>query len=178
MSKTSITVDIFDLASIDEAIDALNAYATEYEKKTEEYKKRLAEECASYASANFDNSWYDDYVDIGEDTYAFSAKTPYVICYAETDGDEVIVHAEGEEAVWVEFGAGIHYNLSLGGNPNPFWDNTDLKGIGEYGYGNGKYHAWKAPNGVTRGTKAQMPLYNACIQTEQVAKEIATEVFK
>ena len=36
MSKTSITVDIFDLASIDNAIDALNAYATEYEKKTEE----------------------------------------------------------------------------------------------------------------------------------------------
>ena len=174
----TITIDPFDLKSIDKAIKAVNAFEKKYEKNVEEYKKRLAEECASYAQANFDNSWYNDYVDNGEDTYAFSAKTPNVICYSEEEQGKVVVKAEGDEAVWVEFGAGVHYNLNLGGNPNPFWDNTSLAGIGQYGYGQGKNHAWIAPNGMTRGTKAQMPMYNACIQTEQVAEDIAKEVFK
>lgn len=174
----TITLNPFDPKSIDNAIKAVNAYKKKYEDNVVEYKKRLAEECASYAQANFDNSWYDDYVDVGESTYAFGAKTPNVICYSEDTEEGVVVNADGEEAVWVEFGAGVHYNLNVGGNPNPFWDNTSLAGIGEYGYGRGKNHAWVSPNGVTRGTKAQMPLYNACIQTEQVADEIAKEVFK
>lgn len=76
------------------------------------------------------------------------------------------VISHGEDMVWLEFGAGVHYNGAVGGKPNPLAANVPgLVGIGQYGKGKGKQDQWiYRENGVayrTYGTPASMPLYHA-----------------
>ena len=180
-----LEINLFDTKSIDAAISALESYKKSYAANVKTLQSRLADECASFAQANLDMCWYDDYVDIGEDTYAFSARKLSSIFYVEEVEGKYVVIGTGDYSpydgstnlVWVEFGAGMHYNLSVGSSPHP-WGNTMPLGIGDYGYGGGKHHAWAAPYGLSRGTKAQMPMYNACIQTEDIVEEVAKEIFR
>lgn len=181
----NIDINPFDTKSISDAISALEKYKKDYVQKVKLLQEKTAEECAEQCKANLSLCWYDDYVDIGEDTYAFSARTPNCDFYVEEVNGEYVVTGTGDYSlydgstvlVWVEFGAGIHYNLNLGGSPHE-WGDTMPNGIGEYGYGGGSRHAWSAPYGLSRGTKAQMPMYHACVQTEQDFANIAKEIFK
>lgn len=173
-----IDINIFDLDSIDKAINQINQYAKDFENKTAECKTKIADKCLEYSRANFDNSWVDDIVTTGsENDYAFSSHSPIVTCSVEEHEGQVTLTASGYDAVWVEFGAGIHYNLSVGDSPHEWGAELGML-IGEYGKKQGRNHMWLSPNGVSRGTKAQMPLYNACVQTEEDAYEVIKEVFK
>ena len=185
MDRT-ITIDPFDTKSIAKAIRELERFKSDYEKKVKEYKEKLVEECVNFAQINTDSCWYDDYVDVGEATYAFSKRSLNCYFYTEEKDGMYVITGTGDfspydgstNLVWVEFGAGMYYNGNIGNNPNPLWEGTGLKAIGEYGYRQGRFPVWSAPYGLSHGTQAQMPMYNACIQTEQIAEELAKEVFK
>ena len=96
-------------------------------------------------------------------------------------GDISVIVADGEDAVWVEFGAGVYHNGSAGSSPNPYGAQLGFT-IGSYGKGYGKANAWGYYDEnnnlvLTRGTPASMPMYRAAQAVAKQSLKIAREVF-
>lgn len=160
---------------IDKAIRELQNYKYEFQKKVDTYRKRIADEIAVNASIRFGNAVMDDRVRGGY-------RKPDVDVRVDDIGNISIVVADGEDAVWCEFGAGVYHNGlgSVGSSPNPYGKDLGFA-IGTYGKGHGKQTAWGYyDNGelvITRGTFASMPMYFATQEVTRKAIEIAKEVF-
>ena len=164
----------FSLSEIDKAILELEKYKIEFQKKVDTYRKRIAEEIAVNASLNFGSSVIDDRLRGGP-------RKPNVVVDVNDRGNISVVVANGEDAVWCEFGAGVYHNGSVGSSPNPYGKKLGFT-IGSYGFGRGKQTAWGYyDNGevvITRGTPASMPMYNAVQEVTKKAIEIAREVWQ
>ena len=92
------------------------------------------------------------------------------------------VIANGEEAVFAEFGAGVYYNGPVGSFPHPNKP-IGVVAIGKYGHGYGSREIWvfydknREPK-FTHGTPASMPMYHAMQELIQIAPQIAKEALK
>ena len=166
-------IDI-SLDNIERAIKAIDDYKRELPQKVNEFRKRLGDELASMAQSGFNSAMIDDLTRGG-------GRTPNVTVSADDDGKICIVVANGEDAVWCEFGAGVYHNGSVGSSPHPQGASLGYT-IGSYGKGYGKGKAWGyVENGVlniTRGSPASMPMYNAMKEIIAKADTIAREVWK
>lgn len=100
----------------------------------------------------------------------------------ENDGDVTVVIASGEEAVFIEFGAGVYYNGGAGTSPHPKGEENGFL-IGEYGKGQGKKNVWALPGSsheypiLTHGTPAAMPMYHGVQEVLTILVDLAKEVF-
>jgi hypothetical protein len=167
-----------DAKGIDRAIKEVQQYKAEFLKKVDIYRKRLAEEIATRASQSFASSMVDDVI------YGGGSRRADVQVSVSDKGTISVVVADGEDAVWCEFGAGVYHNGSVGSSPNPYGNDLGFT-IGSYGKGYGKGQAWgyyTDPNSktglvITRGTPASMPMYNAAQEVLRKSVEIAREVF-
>ena len=173
MSKKTIRFGL-GVTDINSAIREGNKFKQDFRNKVDTYRKRIAEELAVQASLNFGNAVVDDVIH-------GSPRRPDVAVTVSERGSISVVVAEGEDAVWCEFGAGVYHNGSVGSSPNPYGNDLGFT-IGSYGKGYGKKQAWGYydENGdlvITRGTPASMPLYNAAQEVMRKAIEIAKEVF-
>ena len=176
MSKTTIRFGL-SKSEIDRAIREVNKFKQEFEGKVDLCRKRIAEEIANYAEANFASAVMDDVIH-------GSPRKPDVKVSFSDDGKISVVVADGEDAVWCEFGAGVYHNGSVGSSPNPYGNDLGFT-IGSYGEGHGKQQAWgyytdpdnKEGLVITRGTPASMPMYNAVQEVMRKSIEIAREVF-
>lgn len=173
MSKKIIRFGL-GVTDINRAIREVNKFKQDFRNKVDTYRKRIAEELAVQASLNFGNAVVDDVIH-------GSPRRPDVAVTVSERGSISVVVAEGEDAVWCEFGAGVYHNGSVGSSPNPYGNDLGFT-IGSYGKGYGKKQAWGYydENGdlvITRGTPASMPLYNAAQEVMRKAIEIAKEVF-
>lgn len=89
---------------------------------------------------------------------------------------------EGKDLLFIEFGAGVHYNGSAGSSPNPKGAEFGYT-IGSYGKGHGTEDMWhyfdeeKGHWRTSRGTEATMPVYKASVEIIQNIRRIAREVF-
>ena len=88
---------------------------------------------------------------------------------------------ESTDILFLEFGAGIHYNGPAGSSPHPKGTEFGYT-IGSYGEGHGKQDSWvyQAPTGEwvrSHGTEATMPVYNASLEIIRQIETIAREVF-
>lgn len=93
-----------------------------------------------------------------------------------------------EDIMFWEFGAGIHYNTSVGTSPHPKSGEYGGKigvdtTIGSYrdignGYSLGQYDSWYFDGQKTHGTEAAMPMYNAWRHMNSKAVQIITEMMK
>lgn len=171
MSKKVIS---FSLGEIDKAIRELKQYQRDFQKKVDTYRKRIAEEMAAVVSLNFGSAVMDDVIN-------GTPRRPEVTVSVGERGDISVVVANGEDAVWCEFGAGVYHNGSAGSSPNPYGQELGFT-IGSYGKGHGKQTAWGYYDEdgqlvITRGTPASMPMYNAVQEVTKRAIEIAREVF-
>ena len=186
MSKT-ITIDIFDTASIDAAVKEIREYSKWVQRKADELRERVAELIRDRAQSVFDAAVVDDtfltIVKNGTNTPE-SPKTGGVTVTVEPGKDNVtLVIANGEEAVWAEFGAGVHYNGAVGSYPNPLAETLDyVAAIGTYGKGYGAKETWGflGDDGqihLTHGAPASMPLYKAVQSVSRDIVRIAKEVF-
>lgn len=159
--------------SIAKAIREIEKYKIEFQKKVDTYRKRIAEEIAVNASLNFGSAVIEDKIRDGP-------RKPNVTVKVDERGSIAVVVADGEDAVWCEFGAGVYHNGSIGSSPHPKGNELGFT-IGSYGFGHGKQKAWGYyENGqlvITRGTPASMPMYNAVQEVTRKAIEIAREVF-
>ena len=162
---------------IQRAINEVEKFKTEFQKKVDTYRKRMAEEIAVYASAYFENSIMDDVIN-------GSPRKPNVDVTFSDNGKIAVVVADGEDAVWCEFGSGVYHNGSVGSSPNPYGNDLGFT-IGSYGKGHGKQKVWgyytdpdsKTGLVLTHGTPASMPMYNAAQEVLRKSVEIAREVF-
>lgn len=88
---------------------------------------------------------------------------------------------EGTDLLFIEFGAGVHYNGSAGSSPNPKGAEFGYT-IGSYGKGHGTEDFWfyedeSGAKHMSHGTEATMPVYKASIEIVQNIRRIAKEVF-
>ncbi len=88
---------------------------------------------------------------------------------------------EGKEILFIEFGAGVSYNGSVGSSPHPKGQENGFL-IGTYGMGHGSQKVWGyyADSGelvLTHGTKATMPMYEASLKIRNEVLKIAKDVF-
>lgn len=171
MGKKTISFDL-SVHGIERAIKELRQYAQDLDRKIKLLRERVAEEIAWSASRGFSSSLADDLV-TGETRLA----------QVEVSVDErehvTVVFAEGPDAVFVEFGAGVSNNGTVGSSPHPKGAEFGFT-IGSYGKGKGSKKVWGFYDGdavrLTRGTPAAMPMYRgareACAHLEELAKEI------
>lgn len=161
-------------SSIQSAISDIKKYKTEFVKKVDRFVDRVAEVMAADMSAGFGWTWYDDLLNRG-------GRSPNVSVTQDRRGNVVYVIAYGEDAVFVEFGAGVFHNTPVGSSPHPKGAELGFT-IGSYGLGNGAKSVWGYyENGemfLTHGTAAQMPMYNALKNTVGKINQIAREVFE
>ena len=173
MSRT-ITVNVFDTASIQAAIRGLEAYKKWLNEKAEELKRRVAYLIATNAREIFNNAVADDLINE-------AAVIGNVDVTVEHNGNVTLVIANGEDAVFMEFGAGVYHNGSVGSSPNPLGTNLGFT-IGSYGLGNGAKNVWgfRDENGelhLTHGVPASMPMYRSMMAVVDNIEQIAREVF-
>ena len=162
------------LDEIENAIKELEQYEKDMLNKIEIFRQRLADEINDEAQSLFNNSIVNDLIDGGSRSAEVTVTTTH-------KKNVSVVIAYGTDAVWVEFGAGVYHNGSVGSSPHPMGVKLGYT-IGSYGKGRGKGRAWGYyENGelnITRGTPATMPMYNAMKSIIAKADSIAREVWK
>jgi hypothetical protein len=173
VGKRKITVELTE-SGIDKAIKELEEYKKDIKRKTALLQDRIAKRIEEEADKGFASAVVDDLVRGGY-------QKPDVTVNYTTKGDISVVVAQGEDAVWVEFGAGVYHNGNLGSSPHPRGSELGMT-IGGYGQGKGKQRSWgfKDADGtlhVTRGTPAQMPLEKAVLSVLDELPQMAKEVF-
>lgn len=173
MGKRKITIELTE-SGIDKAIKELEEYKKDIKRKTALLQDRIAKRIEEEADKGFASAVVDDLVRGGY-------QKPDVTVNYTTKGDISVVVAQGEDAVWVEFGAGVYHNGNLGSSPHPRGSELGMT-IGGYGQGKGKQKSWgfKDADGtlhVTRGTPAQMPLEKAVLSVLDELPQMAKEVF-
>ncbi len=87
----------------------------------------------------------------------------------------------GKDLLFIEFGAGVHYNGAVGSSPHPLGASKGCT-IGSYGKGNGSKDAWYYYSDTgevvkSHGTQATMPVYKSGVEMRQQMLKIAREVF-
>ena len=173
-----------DPASINAAIRELRNYQKRVQNKAEELRRRVAALIQNEAQTIFDSAVADDIfkVVVGKETVDESPRIGGVTVTVEP-GDEntTLVIADGKDAIFMEFGAGVYNNGEVGSSPNPLGASLGFT-IGGYGKGNGAKEVWgyRGDDGeiyITHGTPASMPLYNAIQNVIRDIVRIAEEVF-
>lgn len=174
MIKKKITFELSE-ESINNAIKEIEKIKKDIKNKTEKLKKKIAEFIQNKANLGFKSAISDDILQLsGGPKYANVDVT------IEENGDVLVIIANGEDAVWVEFGAGVYHNAPVGSTPNPLGEKFDFR-IGGFGQGYGKQDVWyyKTIDGVnyTHGAPASMPMYKALMECVNDLKRIVKGVF-
>ena len=182
MSKKVWEIALLDPMSVQRCIDDLTAYRNLIDRKCETLRRRVAELIRDTAQKGFNGSIVDDLTETTEERTGKGPRKASVSVTWSRDGDNTLVIANGEDAVWVEFGAGVTHNGAVGSSPNPLSAENGLGfAIGTFGT-NGSKDKWAfTENGQTLwsyGTPADMPLYNAILDAIPQISDIAREVFE
>lgn len=164
-----------DEASIDKAIKELQDYQRGIKDKCDKLRQEVAKAIADTAQTGFDSSYAE--------TSLEGLNLPANVAVSVDEQDDIsIVIANGTDAVWVEFGAGVYYNTPVGTSPEPHGEELGLT-IGSYSEKhNGEKQLWGYRNAdgtvtLTHGTPATMPMYNAVQAVVRDLPDIAKRVF-
>lgn len=177
MAKTKISIT---LSELDKAIQEIEQFNGAFQRKAQLLLQRVAERLAVEVRQGFSGAIVDDLT-----AQSGGAKTASVSVKVEQQGDTWVVIANGEDAIWVEFGAGVYHNGAVGSQPNPYAKNvTGVQhppiAIGTFGK-NGRKKSWgyyeDGELKITHGTPAQMPMYKAVQSVSNEIVSIAREVF-
>ena len=159
---------------IDKAIQELDQYKMSALKKMEILRKTIAKKLAQDIQGRFNRA-------ISDDLLSGDQKTAQVKIICENKENISVIIANGKEAVWVEFGAGVYHNGSVGTSPNPNGAKLGFT-IGGYGKGNGEKEVWgfykDGELRLTHGTPAAMPMYNTVKNICNEIAGIAREIFR
>lgn len=159
-------------SSVKEAIRQLNDYQNDLKRKTSLFVQRLAE----VGIVTIDKHKYS------QGTSDFNDLRTYVWLEEQGDWARATLVLSGKDVAFIEFGAGVHYNGSVGQSPNPFGQQHGMT-IGSYGKGQGAKDSWVFFDEElgrfrsSHGTKAAMPMYYADKEIIDQVQTIAREVF-
>ena len=173
MAKKVIRFDLSE-AGIDKAIKELEQYKREIPRKAYIFRKRIADLTKKYAQTGFNNAIVDDYLD------GYYKVANVDVTVNPVSDNVTLVVANGEDAIWAEFGSGVFHNGAVGTSPHPKGEELGFR-IGTYGKGKGKQKTWGFADDdglhLTHGSPASMPLYNALQMVTMDIYHIAKEVF-
>lgn len=176
MGKKVISFGLSE-SEISRALKELAEYKQEILRKTELLREKVAERLADEARSGFTGAVVDEQILKGGSA---SPKYAQVNVSVDNRGSVTVVVAKGEDAVWVEFGAGVYFNGSPGSSPHPRGVELGMT-IGGFGKGNGKKETWgfyeDGELKLSRGTPARMPMSRAVTTVCNDIQEIAKEVF-
>lgn len=172
MAKRTININLFDSRSLDKAIQQIRQYQNSLNDKCALFVRRLAEVGIPVIDENIAAAQGDS--DKGHNTYI------KINSFGSYSQAELIV--ESNSILWIEFGAGVHFNGHLGSSPHPKGEELGYT-IGSYGKGQGKNDFWfyYADSGeavMSHGTQATMPVYKAGLEIKRQVLKIAKEVFE
>ena len=173
VGKKKITIGLSE-QDIDRAIRELAQYKADFTQKVELLREKVADRLAVEAQSGFNGAVVDDLI-------KEEPKFADVKVSVDNRANLSVVVASGEDAVWVEFGAGVYHNGSPGSSPHPNGAELGFT-IGSFDKGNGKREAWGYYDEnnelkLTRGTPATMPMYRAVQTVCNDIQNIAREVF-
>lgn len=164
------TIDIeLNYDSIMDAVRYLEQYRTWAEQKTEQLVKALMDRGYKVVMAN-QNTPGDSQPGYAHfEISSFGTQT------------RATLHLEGRDVLFIEFGAGVHYNGAAGSSPNPYGEPLGYV-IGSYGQGKGAEDSWVyvSDDGTfktSHGTQASMPMWKADIEIISSVASVAKEVF-
>lgn len=171
MAKKVISFTL-DPNSIDKAIREVQQYKADITRKMKLLQNRVSTLIAWRASQGFSSALVSDIIS-GEKRFGS------VDVQVDERGDITVILAMGEDAAFIEFGAGVYYNGSVGSSPHPKGGELGMT-IGSYGKGYGAKNVWgfyeDGELKLTHGTPAAMPMYNAvkevCADIANIAKEV------
>jgi hypothetical protein len=152
-------------------ISMMKSYKSRIDNRIRLLEHKIANLIVAKAQQGFNSATLND-----------GSRNASVQVYAKMRSEDglIVVVAEGEDAVWVEFGAGVSYNGSVGTSKHPKGGELGFT-IGSYGMGKGKRRKWGYYQDgelyLTRGTPTQMPLMRAVIEVSNDIASIAREVF-
>ena len=160
-----------DESSIMDAIEQIEEYKRLLVGKTREFVDRLVQIGIQVVDANMN-------------TAGDSSPEHTNIVRIGMNGDTVkaTLTVQGHDLLFIEFGAGIHYNGEAGTSPNPKGVEMGYV-IGSYGHGQGQNDYWHYRDRASgrwrtsHGTQASMPMYKADMEIQQRFIAIAQEVF-
>lgn len=173
------------IIGLNETIAHVTRYRDSLRAKAEELRRRVAEMIGERAEPLFDAAIAGteiDSVEINGNTVSFdNAITSGVSVSVDDRGDVTLVIADGKDAVFMEFGAGVYFNGAVGSSPNPWGAGLGFT-IGSYGKGQGAKNVWAyidadGQKHLTHGTPASMPMYKATMEVVGDIVNIAREVF-
>jgi len=172
-----------DTHSVEQAIREVERYRRDFQNNLRLLRERIAERIQWSAQQGFQTAM------VGDTFLRVSgkSKTPEQPIYGSDvqvnveHGDQMsVVFTDGEEALFIEFGAGVYYNGAAGESPHP-WGIEKGFVIGSYGKNNGVRNAWGYYDGsdviITHGTPAAMPMYRGVEETVRVLADLVREVF-
>lgn len=172
MAKKTLKINLFDGGkTLKEAISYIEKYRDDLPRKCELFVRKLAEVGIPVIDQNISAAAGDS--DKNHNTYI------KINSFGSYSQAELIV--ESRSILFLEFGAGVHYNGNAGGSPHPLGAEKGYT-IGSYGKGQGKNDFWfyYADTGeavMSHGTQATMPLYKAGLEIRRQILAIAKEVF-
>ena len=171
MAKQTIQINLFDTKSPQSAIKQIQQYQDDLQRKCELFVRRLAEVGITIIDQNISAAAGDS--DKNHNTYI---KLNSFGSYSQAT-----LVCEGKDLLFIEFGAGVHYNGNAGDSPHPLGAEMGYT-IGSYGKGQGKNDFWfyYADTGeavMSHGMQATMPLYKAGVEIRRQILAIAKEVF-
>lgn len=166
------------LGTISKAIEGIERYQKELDKKVHIFMEKLAEVGIEEADIRFGRAIYDGTNDVIVD------KTPTWI-----NDNKLVVSASGKSITFIEFGAGVHYS----GEPHPKAGEFGYE-RGGFGYHLGRLDTWRytgdpGTNGEvitdgkhkgevkTHGNPANRALYDSAKEMREQMIKIAEEVF-
>ena len=175
MGSRKIKIEL-SVGGIDRAMQELEAYKQEIIRKTELLREKVAERLAEEARNGFNGAIVDDLTE-----NSGSPRQASVDVMVDSRGNVSVVVASGEDAVWVEFGAGVYHNGSPGSSPHPKGAELGML-IGTYGKGNGRKETWgfyeDGELRLTHGTPAKMPMSMAMNTVINDIASIVKEVWE
>lgn len=158
--------------SIGMVIRYLEQYSLKLPTKCEEFVRKLGEAGVRVVNAEFAKTNASDY----DTTHSTELRLSSFGSF--TQGRLIV---EGSQVLFIEFGAGVHYNGAVGTSPHPRGRDFGYT-IGSYGQGKGRQDSWfyAADSGEwirTYGVKAQMPMWKAAQEMIALIQSTANEVF-
>ena len=115
-------------------------------------------------------------VDDKYDPPDFEAEAPHA-AMGSNGNVSAVLSLIGEQAAFVEFGAGIHYNPVPNSSTHPLGVELGYT-IGSYGFHQGLKDGWYHAGEMYHGTPAAMPLFHAKRAIEDNVVSIARKAFR
>ena len=157
--------------SIQSAIKQIENCRDKLIRKNREFVKRLGEVGIPVIDSNIA-------VAAGDSDKTHDA---YIKINSFGDYAQATLIVSGKDLLFIEFGAGVHYNGAVGSSPHPLGASKGYT-IGSYGKGNGSKDAWYYYSDTgevvkSHGTQATMTVYKAGVEMRQQMLKIAKERF-